>query len=53
MSIEFSSETDDVYDSLGNRVCTYTRGRTMTTNISFDAVTSTDHKNLCTIEIGG
>lgn len=53
MSIEFGSETNDVYDSLGNRIYTYTRGSTMTTNITFDAVTSTAHKNLCTIEIGG
>jgi hypothetical protein len=53
MSIEFGSETEDVYGVFGNRMYTYTRGRTMTTNITFDAVTSTDHKNLCTIEIGG
>jgi hypothetical protein len=53
MFIEFGSETDDVYDSLGSRIYTYTRRNTMTTNITFDAVTSTDHKNLCTIEIGG
>ena len=53
MSIEFSSDTVDTYDLLGNRIYTHTMNRTMTTNVSFDAVASTDHKNLCTIEIGG
>ena len=51
MSIDFSSETTDVYDMLGGRICTYTKSNTMTTNISFEAVTSPAHKNLCTIEI--
>lgn len=53
MSIEFSSNTVDTYDILGNRICTYTNSNTMTTSISFEAVTSTTHNNLCTIEIGG
>lgn len=51
MSIDFSSETVDVYDSLGSVICSYNRGHTMTTNISFEAVTSPTHKNLCTIEV--
>jgi hypothetical protein len=51
MSIEFSSETTDAYDILGSRICTFTRGHSMTTNISFEAVASSAHKNLCTIEI--
>lgn len=53
MSIEISSETNDTYDLLGNRICSYTKSHTMTTNISFEAVVSLTHKNLCTVEIGG
>ena len=53
MSIDFSSETVDCYDILGCKACTFTQSHTMTTNISFEAVTSLSHKNLCTIEIGG
>jgi hypothetical protein len=52
MSIEFSSETVDVCGSLGNSLCTFTRSNTMTTNISFEAVASSTHNSLCTIEIG-
>jgi hypothetical protein len=51
MSIEFSSDTVDAYDLFGSRICSFTRGNTMTTNISFEAVASTKHKNLCTIEV--
>lgn len=51
MSIDFSSETVDAYDLSGGIICSYTRSHTMTTNISFEAVTSPTHKNLCTIEI--
>jgi hypothetical protein len=52
MSIDFSSETVDVYGAFGNSICTFTKSHTMTTNISFEAVASATHKNLCTIEIG-
>lgn len=52
MSIDFSSETVDVHNLCGGTICSYTRSHTMTTNISFEAVTSPSHKNLCTIEIG-
>lgn len=52
MSIEISSNTVDAYDLLGNRICSYTKSHTMTTSISFEAVVSPAHKNLCTIEIG-
>lgn len=52
MSINFSSETVDVYGLGDSRICSYTKSSTMTTNISFEAVTSPTHKNLCTIEIG-
>lgn len=53
MSIEISSDTVDSYDLSGGLICSYTRSNTMTTNISFEAVVSPAHKNLCTIEIGG
>lgn len=51
MSIDFSSDTVDAYDILGSRICSYVKSNTMTTNISFEAVASPAHKNLCTIEI--
>jgi hypothetical protein len=51
MSMEFSSETVDVYNAFGSRMSTFTKSHTMTTNISFEAVASPAHKNLCTIEI--
>ena len=51
MSMEFSSDTVDVYGGFGERVCTLTRGYGLTTNISFEAVASPTHKNLCTIEV--
>lgn len=51
MSIDFSSETVDVYGIWGEPITTFTKSNTMTTNISFEAVASPTHKNLCTIEI--
>ena len=51
MSIEFSRNTVSAYDVLGNRLCAFTRSNTMTTNISFEAVTTGKNKNLCTIEM--
>ena len=51
MSIEISSETVDYYGAFGCLMGTFTKSQTMTTNISFEAVTSPTHKNLCTIEI--
>lgn len=53
MSIEISSENVDYYGNYECLIGTFTKSRTMTTNISFEAVTSPAHKNLCTIEIGG
>lgn len=53
MSIEISSDTVDYYGNYGCLIGTFTQSRTMTTNISFEAVASPTHKNLCTIEIGG
>ena len=52
-SIDFSSDTVDVCGILGEHICSFTKSRSMTTNIAFEAVTSPTHKNLCTIEIGG
>lgn len=51
MSIDFSSDTVDVYGQYGEIMRTFTNSYTMTTNISFEAVTSPTHKNLCTIEV--
>lgn len=51
MSIEFSSNTVAAYGELGNRLCSFTRSNTITTNISFEAVTTGNNKNLCTIEM--
>ena len=51
MSMEFSCDTVDAYDAFGSKVCTFTRGNRLTTNISFEAVASPNHKNLCTIEL--
>lgn len=50
MSIEFSSDTVEAYNLHGNSICTYTKSHKMTTNISFEAVTSPTHKSLCVIE---
>jgi len=51
VSIEFGNETVDAYDSLGCRVCSFTRSNSLTTNISFEAMVSPNHKNLCVIEV--
>lgn len=51
MSIELCTETVDAYDSYGCLACTMVTSHTMTTNISFEAVVSPTHKNLCTVEI--
>lgn len=53
MSIEMSSETVDVIGSSGNSICSFTKGMSLTTNLSFEAVTSDTHHDLCTIEIEG
>lgn len=51
MSIEFNSDTVEAHDMFGNTVCTFNRSKTLTTNISFEAVMSPKHNNLCTIQI--
>ena len=52
VSIEFNSTTVDYVDNLGTTFYTATRSSGVTTNLSFEAVTSHTHKNLFTIEIG-
>lgn len=52
ISMDFNSETVDAVDGLGRTVCSFTRGTSLTTNISFNAVASDIYKNLCTIEVG-
>ena len=51
MSINFNTEVVDVCDIWDNRICSFTKSQSMTTNIAFDAVTTGTNKNLCTIEI--
>ena len=51
MSIDFSTETVDVYGLGNSLISSVVRSHTMTTNISFEAVTSPSHKNLCIIEV--
>lgn len=50
ISMEFSSEMSDAYDLLGNRMYAFRSSNTLTINIQFEAITSTTHNNLCTIE---
>ena len=51
MAMEFSSDSVDCYGGIGNRLATYTRSRSLTTNLSFEAVVTDTHKNLCIIEV--
>ena len=51
MSMEVSSETVECRDGIGNIVTTFTKNRSLITNLSFEAVVTDTHKNLCTIEI--
>ena len=51
MSMDFSIDDVDCYGGIGNRLVTYTRSRSLTTNLSFEAVVTDTHKNLCTIEV--
>jgi hypothetical protein len=51
MSIEVGTETVDYCDGYVRTLGTCVSKQTMTTNIEFEAVTSPNHKNLCTIEV--
>ena len=53
LSMEICAETVDFTDVLGHTLGSYCSSRTLTTNISFQAVMSPSHKNLCTIEFEG
>ena len=47
--MELSSDIEECYDGVGNRLAAYTRSKGLTTNLSFEAVTTGSH--LCTIEV--
>ena len=51
VSMEFSSDTVEACDMFGNIVSTFNTSSSLTTNISFEAVASPKHKNLCIIEV--
>ena len=51
MPMEFSSDTVDCYGRFGEKLTTFTRSNSLTTNLSFEAVVTDTHKNLCTIEV--
>lgn len=51
MSMEFSHDTVDCCDVFGNVVSTFSSNNTLTTNISFQAVRTSECNNLCTIQI--
>lgn len=51
MSMEFGSDTVDCYGRFGEKLTTFTRSNSLTTNLSFEAVVTDTHKNLCTIEV--
>lgn len=51
MSIEFNSDTVEAHDVFENTVCTFNISKTLTTNISFEAIMSPKHNSLCTIQI--
>lgn len=51
VSIEFNSNDIYCYDGAGDRLATFTKERYLTTNLSFEAVVTDTHKNLCTIEV--
>lgn len=50
-SIEFSSEIEDVCDVLGNRILSFPTRKTLTTNISFEAIPDKKGKELFTIKV--
>jgi hypothetical protein len=50
-SMEFSSEIEDVCDVLGNRILSFPTRKTLTTNISFEAIPDKKGKELFTIKV--
>ena len=50
ISMEFNSDTVEYRSGIGNMVTKVTRNNSLVTNLSFEAVVSDTHKNLCTIE---
>lgn len=51
LSMTFNSCSTDVYDCMGSKLFTSYSGRTLSTNIEFEAVVTNKYKNLCTIEM--
>ena len=49
-SMEFNSDTVEYRSGIGNVVTEVIRSNSLVTNLSFEAVASDTHKNLCTIE---
>jgi hypothetical protein len=50
-SMEFSTETEDAYDILGHRLLSFQTRKTLTTNISFEAIPDKKGKELFTIKV--
>ena len=51
ISMEFNSSDIECYGGVGNnKLATYIRSYGLITNLSFEAVVTDTHKNLCTIE---
>lgn len=50
-SMEFSTETEDAYDILGHRLLSFQTRKTLTTNISFEAISDYKRKELFTLEM--
>lgn len=50
-SIEFSSDSVEARDIMGNRVCSFVQCQTVTTNISFESVQAPGKKELITVKM--
>lgn len=48
--MEFNSNTVEYRRGIGNKVAEVVRSNSLITNLSFEAVVTDTHKNLCTIE---
>ena len=51
ISMEFNSDIVEYRRGIGNMVAEVTRSNSLVTNLSFEAVVTDTHKNLCTIEV--
>ena len=50
-SMEFSSDSVEARDVMGNRVCSFVQRQTVTTNISFESIPDKKGKELFTIKV--